>query len=71
MPFPISFGCRRIERAQARASKSGKQGKSDGSTPQQRRGRDAKALQEKDRVQEDEDLERDDGVSPDDVLDDV
>ncbi|KAL8146682.1 uncharacterized protein LOC141707521 [Apium graveolens] len=35
------------ERAQARAGNKGKQGKDDGLTPEQRRERDAKALQEK------------------------
>ncbi|XLT55499.1 hypothetical protein HN873_048103 [Arachis hypogaea] len=35
------------ERAQARAGSKAKQGKSDGLTPEQRRERDAKALQEK------------------------
>ncbi|MCI04348.1 putative SERF-like protein-like, partial [Trifolium medium] len=35
------------ERAQARANQKAKQSKSDGLTPEQRRERDAKALQEK------------------------
>ncbi|CAJ1795628.1 unnamed protein product [Sphenostylis stenocarpa] len=35
------------ERAQARTGVKGKQGKADGLTPEQRRERDAKALQEK------------------------